>query len=89
MYHWIISVLGSKLIQTECEYPLVKLRLFVFSRIGRAKDWLQCIPNCVVHSWKELEDKFFKGFFTNVQFIERIAEISNFDQGDSESLSDA
>lgn len=39
--------------------------------------------------WKQLEDKHLESFFSNVQFIEREVEITNFDKGDSESLSDA
>ena len=31
-----------------------KLHLFDFSLIGRAKDWLQCIPNGTIQTWKEL-----------------------------------
>ncbi|KAK2369112.1 hypothetical protein QL285_082265 [Trifolium repens] len=35
----------------------IKLRLFGFTLIGRAKDWLQCIPSGTITTWKELEDK--------------------------------
>lgn len=67
----------------------VKLRLFDFSLINRAKDWLQCIPNCIIHTWKELEENFLKRYYSNVQFVERKVTISNFDQEEAESLSDA
>lgn len=42
----------------------VKLRFFGFSLIGRAKDWFLCISNGTTRTWKELEDKFLKIFFT-------------------------
>ncbi|XP_050915571.1 uncharacterized protein LOC127130642 [Lathyrus oleraceus] len=37
---------------------------------------------------QELEDRFMERFFTNTKFVERKAEISNFEQGDIESLYD-
>lgn len=42
----------------------VKLKLFSFSLVDRVKDWLSCLPNGVIRTWKELEDKFFERFFT-------------------------
>lgn len=30
----------------------VKLHLFGFSLIGRAKEWLQCLPNRTIQTWK-------------------------------------
>lgn len=38
----------------------VKLKLFSFSLVGRAKDWILRLPNRVVITWKELEDKFME-----------------------------
>lgn len=46
----------------------VKLKLFSFSLIGRANDWLLCLPNGVIRTWRELEDKFLKRFFTTTQY---------------------
>lgn len=63
--------------------------MFGFSLIGHAKDWLQCIPNRTIKTWKELEDKFMERYFSNAHFIESNAEISNFIQGESELLFDA
>lgn len=34
----------------------VKLKLFTFSLVGRAKDWLLYLPNGVIRTWRELED---------------------------------
>ena len=38
----------------------VKLRLFRFSLIGRAKDWLLFLQNGTIQTWKELKDKSTK-----------------------------
>lgn len=40
----------------------VKLQLFGFSLRGRAKDWLQCLPNGTIHTRKELEENFLEIF---------------------------
>lgn len=68
---------------------LVKLQLFSFSLIGWVKELLYHIPNDTIQTWKDLEDGFLERYFFNAQFIERKVEISNSDQGDSKSLSDA
>ena len=67
----------------------IKLQLFGFLLIGRAKDWLLCLPNATIRTWKELEDKFLQRFFTTSQFTERRTEIFNFEQQDIESLHDS
>ncbi|CAJ2642327.1 unnamed protein product [Trifolium pratense] len=67
----------------------IKLRLFGFTLIGRAKDWLQCIPSGTINNWKELENKFLERFFTNDMFLARRADITGFEQGESESLFEA
>ncbi|XP_045830999.1 uncharacterized protein LOC123922316 [Trifolium pratense] len=67
----------------------IKLRLFGFTLMGRAKDWLQCIPSGTINTWKELEDKFLERYFTNDMFLARRADITDFEQGESESLYEA
>ncbi|KAK2370199.1 hypothetical protein QL285_083268 [Trifolium repens] len=67
----------------------IKLRLFGFTLIGRAKDWLQYIPSGTITTWKELEDKFLERFFTTDQFLPRRADITGFEQGENESLYEA
>lgn len=36
----------------------VKLKLFNFSLVGRAEDCILCLPNGVISTWREWEDKF-------------------------------
>ncbi|WJX82476.1 hypothetical protein P8452_65227 [Trifolium repens] len=66
-----------------------KLRLFVFSLTGPAKDWLQCLPRGSIATWKELEDKFLERFFTHTLFQKRKYEILSFKQHESETLCEA
>lgn len=40
----------------------IKIQLFDFSLIGRAKDWLQYLPNITIQIWKELVDRFLYRF---------------------------
>ncbi|MCI04042.1 hypothetical protein A2U01_0025084, partial [Trifolium medium] len=65
-----------------------RLRLFKFSLTGRAKDWLDTIPPGTIHTWQELEQKFLDRYFPKHKFLERRADITNFEQGDAESLYD-
>lgn len=67
----------------------VNLQLFGFSLIGRAKDWLLCLPNGTIQTWKELDNKFLERFFTTIQFTKRRIEFVNFEQQDTESLYDS
>lgn len=55
---------------TDISEDHVKLRLFRFSLIGKAKDWLLCLPNGTIQTWKELEERFLERFFTTTQFSE-------------------
>lgn len=73
---------------TEITEDQVKLRLFWFSLIRRAKDWLLCLSNGTIQTWKKLEDTFLERFFTTTQFAERRAKITNFEQREIESLYD-
>ncbi|PNX73069.1 hypothetical protein L195_g028967 [Trifolium pratense] len=66
-----------------------RLRLFKHSLSGRAKDWLDTIPAGTIETWRQLERKFLDRYFPIHKFLERRAEISNFEQADGETLYDA
>ncbi|MCH87593.1 hypothetical protein A2U01_0008466, partial [Trifolium medium] len=66
-----------------------RLRLFKHSLSGRAKDWLDTIPAGTIATWRQLERKFLDRYFPIHKFLERRAEISNFEQVDNETLYDA
>ncbi|GAU40459.1 hypothetical protein TSUD_134610 [Trifolium subterraneum] len=63
-----------------------KLRLFPLSLTGRAKDWIDTLPPNSIATWDELELKFRERYFPIHKFLERRNDITNFEQGDSESL---
>ncbi|XP_045831120.1 uncharacterized protein LOC123922450 [Trifolium pratense] len=66
-----------------------RLRLFKYSLTGRAKDWLDTIPPNTINTWQELEMKFMDRYFPIHKYLERRADITSFEQGDSETLYDA
>ncbi|MCH89024.1 hypothetical protein A2U01_0009917 [Trifolium medium] len=66
-----------------------RLRLFKFSLTGRAKDWLGTLPPNTINTWQELEVKFLARFFPIHKYLEKRQDITNFEQGNSESLYDA
>lgn len=67
----------------------VKLNLFTFSLIGRANDWLLYLPNGVIRTWRESEDKFLERSFTTSKLIEKKTKITQFEQQDIEFVYDA
>ncbi|XP_045822039.1 uncharacterized protein LOC123914922 [Trifolium pratense] len=66
-----------------------RLRLFKYSLIGRAKDWLDTIPPNTINTWQELEVKLLERYFPIHKYHERRQDITSFEQGDSETLYDA
>ncbi|GAU30407.1 hypothetical protein TSUD_364530 [Trifolium subterraneum] len=66
-----------------------RLRLFKLSLTGRAKDWIDTLPSNTITTWDELELKFLERYFPIHKYLERRNDITNFEQGDSESLYDA
>ncbi|GAU15422.1 hypothetical protein TSUD_44590 [Trifolium subterraneum] len=66
-----------------------KLTLFPLSLTGRAKDWIDTQPPNTIATWDELELKFRERYFPIHKFLERRNELTNFEQGDAESLYDA
>ena len=62
---------------------------FPFTLTGRARDWLLSLPNETIQTWEELELKFLEKYFPMSKYWDKKMEISNFKQGESESLYDA
>ncbi|CAJ2642451.1 unnamed protein product [Trifolium pratense] len=53
------------------------------------RNWLDTIPAGTIETWRQLERKFLDRYFPIHKFLERRAEISNFEQADGETLYDA
>lgn len=58
---------------TDVTKDQVNRRLFGFSLIGMAKDWLLFLPSGIIYTWKGFEGKLLERFFTTTQFSEQKA----------------
>jgi hypothetical protein len=65
------------------------MKLFPFSLVGEANDWLKSHHNQCLTSWNDLERKFLIIFFPPTKFIRAKTDITTFRQGTSESLYEA
>ena len=48
---------------------LIKLKLFLFSLRGRAKDWLLSLPRNSIDSWTKCKDAFIGKYYPPVKII--------------------
>ena len=62
------------------------LKLFLFSLVGKAKDWLNSHPNQSLRRWSEVEEKFLQKKFPLSRLIKAKLDISNFRQGADEGF---
>ena len=53
---------------------------------GKAEDWFLFLPAGTIQTFEELELKFLEKYFPMSKYWENKQEISNFKQGESESL---
>lgn len=74
---------------TEAEEEAIFLRLFPFSLIGKAKDWLLDQPQQTLANWNQLEEKFLNRYFPQSKYMDAKTTISVFSQGANETLSEA
>ncbi|KAK8933442.1 hypothetical protein KSP39_PZI015251 [Platanthera zijinensis] len=67
----------------------IMLRLFPFSLEGRAKDWLESLPNDSITTWEQLVEKFLNKYFPPSKTAKLIRDITTFTQNSGETLYDA
>ena len=67
----------------------IRLRLFSRSLDGRAREWLDSLPNNSITTWNQLVEKFLNKYFSPAKTKRLIKEIQNFQQFDMESLYEA
>lgn len=59
------------------------LQLFPIKMIGRAQDWIQVMPNKTITTWVELEKLFLERFYYVNNFVDQMAHITKFNQGNT------
>ena len=64
----------------------VKLRLFLFSLRGRAKEWLLSLPKNTIASWVECTSLFMTKFFPPAKTMQLRSNITGFRQEEREPL---
>ncbi|CAN0898822.1 Retrovirus-related Pol polyprotein from transposon 17.6 [Linum grandiflorum] len=67
----------------------IKLRMFGFSLIGKAKHWLQTLAPGSIGTWEECERLFLERYFPPSKTMELRNEITNFKMTDGETLYEA
>jgi len=53
----------------DAEIDAAYLKLFPFSLVGKAKEWLKSHPNQSLINWTEVEEKFLNRFFPMSRYI--------------------
>src|SRR3954468_9894161 len=68
---------------------IFKLKLFPFSLRGRAKEWLQSLPNNSIDSWSKCKEAFIGKYYPPAKIIQLRSNIMNFRQLDNEHVAQA
>ncbi|XP_068475201.1 uncharacterized protein [Phaseolus vulgaris] len=84
-FYELVGTMGFK----ENDIEFVYLRLFPFSLVGKAKEWLKSHPNQSLSSWNDVEEKFLHRFFPLSRYIKAKSDISTFGQGPDEPFCEA
>ena len=70
-------------------HDTIKLQLFPFSLRDKARTWFHALPKGSIETWDAMVQKFLTKFFPPQMTSQLRVEISQFRQGESESLYDA
>src|SRR3954465_11074896 len=73
----------------DIDGDIVKLKLFLFSLRGRAKDWLLSLPRNSIDSWVKCKDAFIGKYYPPAKIISLRSDIMKFRQSDSEHVAQA
>jgi len=67
--------LTATMIFEDQDKEVAYMRLFPFSLVGKAKDWLKSHPNQSLTRWSDVEEKILQRFFPPSRFIKARSEI--------------
>src|SRR3954466_3974269 len=73
----------------EVDGDIVKLKLFLFSWRGRAKEWLQSLPKNSIDSLDKCKDAFIGKYYPPAKVIQLRSNIMNFRKLDKEHVAQA
>jgi hypothetical protein len=64
------------------ENDIFKLKLFLFSLRGKAKDWLLSLTNGSINSWDNLREAFIKKYYPHDKILQNRNSILSFKKND-------
>ncbi|KAJ9566530.1 hypothetical protein OSB04_002496 [Centaurea solstitialis] len=67
----------------------IRLRLFSFTLVGEAKEWLRSLEPSSIITWEQLRANFMSRFFPPTKIDKLRADIRTFHQEDDETISEA
>jgi hypothetical protein len=62
----------------DVDVNIIKLKLFLFSLRGRAKDWLLSLPRNSIDSWDKCKDAFIGKYYPPAKIIALRSDIMKF-----------
>ncbi|XP_020216684.1 uncharacterized protein LOC109800304 [Cajanus cajan] len=86
--HTFIELCGTVKIHQVPE-EVIRMKLFPFSLLGKAKMWLNALPHQSLTRWSDIETKFLARFFPLAKINQAKSEIVTFSQKQDELLSEA
>jgi hypothetical protein len=60
------------------ENDVLKLKLFLFSLRGKAKEWSHSLPTASIKSWDDLKEAFIKKYYPLVKILQNRNSILSF-----------
>jgi len=84
-YHAICSTIGGPHFTQE----EIKMRLFQFSLIGKAKQWYHMLPSNSIFTWRQMQQEFLDEFYPMGKTSDAIENIRLFQQQVGEQLHEA
>src|SRR3954467_1164635 len=73
----------------DVDGDIMKLKLFLFSLRGKAKEWLLSLPKNSIDSWIKCKDAFIRKYYPPAKIISMRSEIMKFKQLDNEHVAQA
>jgi hypothetical protein len=73
----------------DVDGDIIKLKLFLFSLRGRAKDWFLSLPRNSIDSWVKFKDAFIGKYYPPTKIIALRSDIMKFRHFDNEYVAQA
>jgi hypothetical protein len=68
------------------ENDVLKLKLFIFSLRGKAKEWLHSLPTASIDSWDDLKEALIMKYYPPIKILQNRNNILSFRQNENEHV---